>query len=1224
MKPQACQKLLYVALMLSPLLLFSQVKTLDPVFNPEHIRIHRIGPEEGMSSPFLTGAYRDQYGYLWLGTNYGVDVYDGYRFKEVRIRKSDSVSIQLPDVHEFMDDKDGGLWLCSSYGLYYYDRRWNQLDAHLPAPENPDSIINLVYGMAQDSRGIYWVFTHGGLLLYDRAADVFTRTGIPYSPNWWYAVQRNHYNLLELDDGTVWIPARPNGLFKYEPATGEFINYRHDPDDPGSLSSDLVSDGLADPKGRLWFTTLDGGLNILADRDQGRFEHIRHEPGKANSIFSDSLNELAMDYSGNIWIAGMNGFSKYRPETGTFESFHIRPKYFHYGDERLENDLSQIIIDQDNQPWFRSFLSHGILFYDTGKAQLYQFIDEQDESRGLAGGNWVMEMFIDRDGLMWVITPSAINIIEKHQKKPFHAYRHDKYRPGSLSHSQVTSIHQNAEGTLWLGTEGPVLSRSSGFSVESPAFFTHHQKSDRLYGNDMISSIVEYDQGSLLLGTLYGLYTFDKSAGKFSPFEPHPIMDSLSEDLYVWEIYKDSQGWLWMGTDNGLIIYDPGSGQLVQYGSDAFHLESLPWAWLFTFCEDRAGNMWIGHFPGGVSMLTRNERTKIFTTQKARFERFGRTTGREGEMISNQVVKIHQDMRGRIWIGTTDGLHLFNPGENSFHAFTGSDGLPDNSIFGILEDDHGHLWISTSKGISKLVTDSGYGKDIVRSIHHYGVSEGIEQPLFLEKSCFKSHDGWMYFGSFYGLTVFHPDSIRDNPVVPPVYITDLLVNDRSITELGKAYLKKNLFETGNSIRLPYRLNFLSFEYVALNYPDAEKNTYRYRMEGLDEDWVEAGTRRFAEYRDLKPGTYTFKVIAANEDGRWNEEGASMGIVISPPWYRTMLAYILYVLLLAFIIYGYIQWRTHRLRKEKEALAQQVNERTVELREANTLLKDQKEEVMATNTRLEEQKMELEQQKEELQVTLDRLRETQEQLIRSEKLAALGGLVSGVAHEINTPVGISVTAASSLAEETRKMAAQYKANKISRAEFKEYLNAANQSANLILSNMERTATMIQSFKQVSVDQSTEQQRRFRMKEYSEDVIRSLYPRLKGKRIRIRLDMDEQLELNSYPGAFSQILTNLILNSLVHGFEEKATGNILINAQIEDDSLVLDYRDDGRGIPEQHLGRIFDPFFTTNKKAGTGLGLHIVYNIVNQKLSGSITCSSEKEKGVSFSIKMPIQS
>jgi signal transduction histidine kinase len=568
---------------------------------------------------------------------------------------------------------------------------------------------------------------------------------------------------------------------------------------------------------------------------------------------------------------------------------------------------------------------------------------------------------------------------------------------------------------------------------------------------------------------------------------------------------------------------------------------------------------------------------------------------------------MYTDKSGRLWIGTTSGLNLFNETDETFHVFTEMDGLPDNCIFGILEDDHGHLWLSTRKGICKILLKDGTGADIITSVHTYTKDDGLQGDIFFENTCQRTEDGWMYFGGNHGFTAFHPDSIKENVTVPPIYITDILVNEQSVYAKELSILDTILFET-EKIELPYKKNFLAFEFVALNYSNTKLNQYRYILEGLDENWVEAGTRRYAEYRDLKPGEYTFRVLGSNNDGIWNDEGASMGIIIHPPWYRTLLAYFLYVVLLAVVIYGYIRRRTWQLRKEKELLEQQVNYRTLELKDANTLLEEQKEE--------------LEQQKEELQITLDRLKETQSQLIQSEKLAALGGLVAGVAHEINTPVGIGLTAASSLEEETRKMAEMYKTSKISRADFKDYLNTANQSAKLILSNMERTAEMVQSFKQVSADQSTAQKRRFLLKHYTEDVIRSLYPRLKNRKIDIQVDMDQKLELDSFPGVFSQIITNMVLNSLTHGFDLDDAGKIEIKAKLENGDLKLDYFDNGKGISEKNLNKIFEPFFTTNKKLGTGLGMHIVYNLVTQKLSGQIDCESKIDKGTRFKIVLPV--
>ena len=305
-----------------------------------------------------------------------------------------------------------------------------------------------------------------------------------------------------------------------------------------------------------------------------------------------------------------------------------------------------------------------------------------------------------------------------------------------------------------------------------------------------------------------------------------------------------------------------------------------------------------------------------------------------------------------------------------------------------------------------------------------------------------------------------------------------------------------------------------------------------------------------------------------------------------------------------------------LEEYNRTLEEKVKERTAEISQKNITLEQQKEEILTVNETLEHQK-------EELQITLENLKQTQSMLVESEKMAALGGLVAGVAHEINTPVGITVTAASSFAEETKRMADLYNQDQISRADFKEYLQLANQSSKLILANMERTATMIQSFKQVSVDQSTDQKRKFKLREYIKDVIRSLYPKLKKRRTKINLEIDEDLELDSYPGPFSQIITNLVLNSLEHGFTSGKKGEINITAKVEESLLVINYKDDGTGISKEILPKIFDPFFTTNKKIGTGLGLHIVYNLITQKLKGTIKCESEEGKGVVFRIVVPVE-
>jgi len=255
-------------------------------------------------------------------------------------------------------------------------------------------------------------------------------------------------------------------------------------------------------------------------------------------------------------------------------------------------------------------------------------------------------------------------------------------------------------------------------------------------------------------------------------------------------------------------------------------------------------------------------------------------------------------------------------------------------------------------------------------------------------------------------------------------------------------------------------------------------------------------------------------------------------------------------------------------------------------------------------------------------TLKELRKTKRQLVEAEKMAALGNLVAGVAHEISTPIGIGITASSSLVDKTKQFADLFKADKMKRSDLQNYLQYAYKTGKLILRNLQRTGDLVQSFKQVSANQASEQRRQFKLKCYLQNVIRSLEPKLEAKSVRIEIDCDEELELNSYPGIFAQIVTNFVINSLIHGFRDENEGQIKITAEIQDDNLYLQYQDNGRGISEDILPKIFDPFFTTDRQVGTGLGMHIVYNIITHKLKGSITCESEAGNGVLFRITTPL--
>lgn len=255
-------------------------------------------------------------------------------------------------------------------------------------------------------------------------------------------------------------------------------------------------------------------------------------------------------------------------------------------------------------------------------------------------------------------------------------------------------------------------------------------------------------------------------------------------------------------------------------------------------------------------------------------------------------------------------------------------------------------------------------------------------------------------------------------------------------------------------------------------------------------------------------------------------------------------------------------------------------------------------------------------------TLHRLQETQQQLIEAEKLAALGSMVAGIAHEINTPLGISVTAASTLDDDTTTLRQAYYNGRVTRPALEAYFLTAEQSSRLILNNLQRAAHLVNSFKQVSADQLQVERRTFNFAGYLQEILHSLEPTLKHSKHQIVLEGDEQLSLVSYPGALSQVITNLVLNSIKHGFPEQQAGNLTFRWRQQAEQFVLHYSDDGCGIEAHHLHRIFEPFFTTARgRGGTGLGLHIVYNLVTQQLGGRVACESELGVGTTFKLELP---
>ena len=294
--------------------------------------------------------------------------------------------------------------------------------------------------------------------------------------------------------------------------------------------------------------------------------------------------------------------------------------------------------------------------------------------------------------------------------------------------------------------------------------------------------------------------------------------------------------------------------------------------------------------------------------------------------------------------------------------------------------------------------------------------------------------------------------------------------------------------------------------------------------------------------------------------------------------------------------------------------------TIKITAENILLKVKSE---ANKQLVIQRTLELEQSNKELSKTINNLKEIQKELVASENMANLGGLVAGIAHEINTPVGVGLTGITHFLELTKDIKNKYKSSDMSQEEFEEYLLTSEELASMINTNLERTAQLVRSFKQVAVDQSSEIKRVFNPKEYTNEILLSIRNIIKKTKLDISIIGKDNLKIKSYPGAFSQIITNLIINSIKHGYKENDKGTIQIDISKENNNLNIIYKDDGKGISKENLPKIFDLFFTTSRKSGgTGLGLNIIYTIITSKLNGTIVCESKKGKGVTFTVSIPL--
>jgi signal transduction histidine kinase/ligand-binding sensor domain-containing protein len=907
MNHSSSERMKYSAFTLASLvfLVLSSISFLRAQERP--IEFERVSIMQGLSQSDVNCILRDRQGFMWFGTQDGLNRYDGYTFTVYRHTPSDSNSISDNYITALCEDGDGNLWIGTQNGLNEFDRSRTRFRPFLLPPDSGgghgDNFISSICG---ESGGSLLVGTLGGAL--NRLGTAGGRwSPVPYdSSGRMRAGRGGSVAVLAVAKdraGRVWVGTRGEGLIELD-RTGEILaRYRHDFADGGSLSHDIVQSILEDRQGNFWIGT-NHGLNRL-DRGSGRFR--RYPFGKdPHSVYANYIFCVYEDESGALWAGTDEGLELYDRATDRFRHIESRPE----DPEALSDGAVTSIFDAGGVVWFGTKRGLNKFCRFRKKFQNYKYRPGQKQS---LSDNKVWSIYCDRRGVLWVGSNGGLDAIERNSGRTVH-YRHIPSDPSSLSNNSVMAILEDERGMIWLGTWGGGLNR---FDRKSGTFkhFTRHT-GDTLYSSDnTVVSLSEDRNDTLWLATYGGLAAFDLKKEEF--LSPEPLPPGCAEIFHdpVRVVRSDSRQRIWLGMSQGLVSLD---------------------------LRNRVCSLY-RHQPGDPATLS-----------------------------DDRVLSMEEAGDGRLLIGTEGGLNLFSASTGSSTRMGVADGLPNDVVCGILEDLRGNFWISTNKGLAMV-------NPRTRKVRTYDMADGLQSNEFNEWASYRSPSGEMFFGGVNGLTSFFPDSLIDNPYIPPIVLTSLKFG-------GDGSGPGRVPPDTNELCLSYRQNSFSFEFAALDFTKSEKNQYAYMVEGFDHDWIFSGTRRYASYTNLDPGAYTLRLKGSNNDGVWNESGFSLRLSIAPPFWRTWWFRGSGILCLLSLAAAGVLSRLKVIRKRNDLLEKKIEERTKELEVINRALQTEVQERKRTESELRRLKEHLEVQVRERTAELSNTVSSLEQQAAAREIA----------------------------------------------------------------------------------------------------------------------------------------------------------------------------------------------------------------------------------------------
>lgn len=1070
-----------------------------------------------------------------------------------------------------MKDRDGFIWVGSGDGLNRFDGysfiQFSHSDSDTASISN-DVIRNLLL----DSDGRLWIGTYNGLNLYDSEKETFRK--FLMNPSDDNTISQNTI-LCTLEDrshhlwvGTYW------GLNRIDLETFAITRYHYRADGTG-LSDNAVNALLEDRDGKIWACTAKG-INIIGSKG---IERTIRQNDVSDGLTSTLVVNIVQDSTGAIYL-GTNGSGILRLENESDRTF----EYFTHNSDKTSignNIIATMSIDRQ-----------GILLVGTDGAGLYRYEGAgrftqilTRENRILNNGS-IQEVYVDEQNNYWVGLFGAGLTFISGARPRFEHYRYFDVNMERIGKNSVLSIAEDHNQKIWIGTDGAGLYKFDPVTKHFTSYLNSPTNKNSLTTNVAKSLLVDHNN-NLYIGTFAGgLNYFDTRTNTFSRFL-HNSNDTTSISTnHVWSLLEDGDR-IYVGQLGGLNEFLPDRKifkVLTISGENPINTNT---ASVFCMRKDKQGYIWMGTRLAGIHRY--DSRTRLFKS-------FINIPGDSLSLPTNEILEFELDSKGKLLVGTDNkGLIRFDPETYTFSSLIPE--FREKNIPSILEDDSLNLWFTSFDGLHRY--DPAKGK-----IFNYTIADGLQGTQYNEGAKLKSSTGDYYFGGTNGLNVFRPEKVLEDHSKPKVVFTKLSLFHDAVSMNDKSGLLTMSISKLKAITFQPSQNVFSIEFACLEYKFPKKNKYRYYLVGFDNDWNDINESRTATYTNLPPGEYTLKVSATNGDGYWNDEAASIQIIVIPRWHQRLDVRVGFAFLLIVFTLTVIHIRTNFLFQQKRKLESLVTQRTkvVEL---------QKEEIKDKNEKLEQAYEEVNSVNEELQrvnVNLEKLVEnrteelklTIKQLIETDK--GLDTFLYRSSHDLRGPI----TSLLGLARLARMQNRQ------------EDLSA-------YFVNIEATASrMLRLLGRLGDTGALFRTKRIRENICVDEFIQSLENQLNtlnaNNTVRVEIENNVGESFQGDPVLLNHIVVNLMENGMVFRKENDPFVKCILSQ--ENQQLVVQVMDNGIGIPKEVRDRIFEMFYRGSEKSiGNGLGLFIVKKAL-EILGGTIEIESERTRFTTVTVRIPL--